>query len=155
MGFKDALSLRGKMRFAEGQTHARTTAPLARLLSLWSSVGLARSISSEIALGVSSTVVHFKRAGPRTIGPRRPAPPCVVFIDGACEEDAVSIEGVLLDARKKAQLLVSISYRTDGRRLEDKMHSEVSHRSSGVVSSACRSLDLGEGAQGAADHLFH
>jgi len=34
-GFKDALSVRGKVAFAEGQHHGKIAAPVARLLSRW------------------------------------------------------------------------------------------------------------------------
>jgi len=35
MGFKDALSVRGKLAFAEGQLFGRVAAPVTRLLSRW------------------------------------------------------------------------------------------------------------------------
>ena len=40
LGFKDALSLRGKISFAEGQHYGRIAAPAAFILSRWQTVSL-------------------------------------------------------------------------------------------------------------------
>ena len=40
--------------------------------------------------------LHLKTAGPRRIDPADRNAPCVVFVDGACEEE-VSIGGLLVD----------------------------------------------------------
>jgi len=94
MGFKEALSIRGKISFAEGQTFGRVTAPLARLLSKWAAVGARRPLDDEMELALRWGMMHLETAGPRVIEPRRFDAPCLVFIDGACE-DRVSIGGVL------------------------------------------------------------
>ena len=96
MGFRDALSLRGKFAYAEGQTFGRVLAPLARLLSAWAMVGRRRPVSEEMRQGLTFAVTHLEAAGPRQIGPRRHQPPVLVFTDGACE-DETSVGGVLFD----------------------------------------------------------
>ena len=40
LGFRDALSLRGKLAFAEGQNYGRIAAPVARMLSRWARWGV-------------------------------------------------------------------------------------------------------------------
>jgi len=95
LGFKEALSLRGKVAFAEGQTHAKVTAPLARLLSRWAAIRFPRPVSEEMRVALGQAVRHFQVAGPRVIAPISEDKPCLVFVDGACE-DTVSIGGVLL-----------------------------------------------------------
>ena len=98
LGFKDALSIRGRLSFAEGQTFCKLTAPTARLLARWSAVSFPRPITSELELHLRFAIKHLQDAGPRVIGPKRNDPPVVVFTDGACEEGAggTSIGGVLL-----------------------------------------------------------
>jgi len=96
MGFKEALSLRGKVSFAEGQTHAKLSAPLARLLANWSSIRIARPLSAELRLSMECAIAHLRRAGPRVVGPISLVPPCLIFVDGACEE-FTSFGAVLVD----------------------------------------------------------
>lgn len=94
LGFKEALSLRGKVAFSEGQTHCRLTAVVSRKLSEWSSYMGARRISEDLEYGLKFAVAHLKSAGPRVIRPKSEEPPIVVFTDGACE-DCTSIGGVV------------------------------------------------------------
>jgi len=94
LGFKDALSLRGKVAFSEGQTHCRLTAFVARRLSEWSSYMGARKIPEDLEYGLRFAVAHLKSAGPRVIRPKSEEPPIIVFTDGACE-DRTSIGGVV------------------------------------------------------------
>ena len=96
MDFKEALSLRGKVAFAEGQTFARLSAPLARLLARWAASSGLRPLTEEVRVALRSTCVHLRDAPPRVVGPSRVDPPILVFIDGACEA-TVSIGGVLID----------------------------------------------------------
>ena len=102
LGFKEALSLRGKISFAEGQTHARLTAPLARLLACWSTIRIPRPPSEELLLALSAAVQHLEDAGPRLITPVSTRAPLLVFVDGACEEHA-SIGAVLVDPEGENQ----------------------------------------------------
>ena len=53
VSFKDALSLRGKISFAEGQTHARLAAPAARLLAIWARDSIPRPLSKELAMSLA------------------------------------------------------------------------------------------------------
>ena len=97
LGFKDSLSLRGRIAFAEGTTHAKLTAPLARLLSRWASVRAPRPVSDELRVAIECAVLHLTTAGPRVINPESSRPPLLVFVDGACEQELTSIGGVLFD----------------------------------------------------------
>ena len=95
MSFRVALSLRGKVAFAEGQTFCRMTGFVAKLLSEWASSFGGRKISEELEFGLQFAVDHLKLAGPRVLSPKSELPPAVVFTDGACEDDGTSIGGVL------------------------------------------------------------
>ena len=87
MGFKEALSLRGKIAFAEGSTFCKLTGPLARLLARWSTVSFPRPITQELELQLRFAVKLSQGAGPRIIGPKRGDQPVIIFTDGACEDD--------------------------------------------------------------------
>lgn len=102
LGFKESLSLRGRIAFAEGSTHAKLTAPLARLLSGWASIRVPRPVSDELRVAMRCAIKHLSTAGPRVINPESTEPPLLVFIDGACEE-TTSIGGVLLDPRGRCE----------------------------------------------------
>ena len=95
MDFKQALSLRGKLAFAEGQTFCRLTAYVARALSEWASLPGPRMLTEEMEFGLRFAVSHLKSAGPRRIRPKSDEPPVLIFTDGACE-DSTSIGGVLI-----------------------------------------------------------
>ena len=103
LGFKEALSLRGKISFAEGYTHAKLTAPLARLLSRWSSIRVPRPVSDELRFSMAAALLHLKSSGPRRIRKVTDEDPCLVFIDGACE-DVTSVGAVLIDPRGENQM---------------------------------------------------
>ena len=94
MNFKEALSLRGKVAFSEGQTLCRLTAFVARRLSEWASYMGPRRITDELEFGLRFAVSHLKSAGPRKVRPKSDEAPAIVFTDGACE-DTTSIGGVL------------------------------------------------------------
>jgi len=96
MGFKEALSLRGKLAYAEGQTYERVAAAAVWLLSQWSAVGPARPISEEMAAALHAAVSELATGTPKRIGPKQHHKPCIVFLDGAFEASA-SIGGVLFD----------------------------------------------------------
>ena len=95
MDFKTALSIKGKMQFAEGQMFGRVAAAACRALSFWAKFGGRRKVDDVTISATRTGVAALKRAGPRHIGPRRSQPPALLFTDGACEE-ATSIGGVLI-----------------------------------------------------------
>ena len=101
MGFKDALSVRSRLGFAEGQTYGRLTAPVARMLSDWASIRCPRIASEELQLGLRFAIRHLETAGPRILGPRGTEKPILVFVDGACEAET-SVGGVLLEEGRPA-----------------------------------------------------
>ena len=103
LGFKEALSLRGRVSFAEGYTHAKLAAPLARLLSRWSSIRIPRLVSDELKFASSAALLHLKSAGPRRIRRVTDEDPCLVFLDGACEEET-SVGAVLINPRGENQI---------------------------------------------------
>ena len=94
MNFKEALSLRGKVAFSEGQTHCRLTAFVSRRLSEWASYMGPRQITEDLEFGLRFAVSHLMSAGPRKVRPKSDEAPAIVFTDGACE-DTTSIGGVL------------------------------------------------------------
>lgn len=94
LNFKEALSLRGKVAFSEGQKHCRLTAFVSRRLSEWASYMGPRKVTEDLEFGLRFAVAHLKSAGPRKIRPKSNDAPAIVFTDGACE-DMTSIGGVL------------------------------------------------------------
>ena len=70
-GFKDALSFKGRIAYAEGQTFGRVLAPVSRVLSRWESEARSRLPTEELGLALASAADHLEHAGPRRIGPRR------------------------------------------------------------------------------------
>ena len=98
VGFKDALSMRGKIAFAEGQTHARLTAPVSRMLSIWASHAVPRKATEELAWGLAFATEHLEGAGPRVVGPLRHRPRLLTNITAAqaVDREFVDIKFVLL-----------------------------------------------------------
>ena len=96
MDFKTALSIRGKVSFAEGQTHCRIMASLCRLLSRWAAVPGERWLTNEMSFALHAAVSALSSAGPRKIGPPSGRKPVLIFTDGACE-DCTSVGGMLYD----------------------------------------------------------
>jgi hypothetical protein len=95
LGFRDALSIKGKIAYAEGQLFGRVAAPLCRFLSSWSSKGVERKVSPELSFLLSSSLEALKQAKPRLVKCDDPVEPVVVFIDGACEPQGTSIGGIM------------------------------------------------------------
>ena len=83
-GFKDALSFRGRFAFAEGQTFGRVLAPVARVLSLWVSLGKPMLPTEELKLALAHGSVHPQNAGPKIVSPCNKDRPVLAFTDGAC-----------------------------------------------------------------------
>jgi hypothetical protein len=96
MNFRDALSIRGKLAFAEGQSFGRVAALTCRLLSKWVLGSVRKPISCELRASIEGTVCLLREGGPRRIGPRRREAPVIVLTDGACEEDGTTVGGVIL-----------------------------------------------------------
>ena len=96
MNFKEALSVKGKLQFAEGQLFYRVAAPACRLLAKWASDGGERPLDERMRLGLRKAIEAIFWAGPRVVEPRAHKPPVIIFTDGACEEDGTTIGGVLI-----------------------------------------------------------
>ena len=97
LDFKGALSLKGKISFAEGQLFYRIAAPLCRLLSKWASAGTELKIDRELEACMVHTMAALRTAGPRVIRSGGDKPPAVIFVDGACEPEGTTIGAVLFD----------------------------------------------------------
>ena len=94
MRFKDALSIKGKLNFAESQMFCRLSGPLSRMLSQWTADGLPHPLTKAIRTTFSWTMERLLVAGPREISPPSDVAPIVIFTDGACEEE-VSVGGIM------------------------------------------------------------
>lgn len=103
MDFKEALSLKGKLQFAEGQLFYRVTAIVCRLLSRWAATGGSRPLTLEMSTGLRSIRMYMSVAGPRSIEPISSVCPVVIFTDGACEPEGTTIGGVLLVQGEQTQ----------------------------------------------------
>jgi hypothetical protein len=95
LGFKEALSLKGKLAFSEGQLFGRVAAPLCRLLSKWASIQVERALSPELIEALAEVCLSLDRAGPKIIMPISFEPPILVFTDGACEPEGTTIGAVI------------------------------------------------------------
>ena len=93
--FKEALSLRGKIAYCEGQTFGKLSAPLARILSRLASSPGPHQLSDELLLAMDATCSHLQLAIPRTVGPSSSESPIIIFLDGACE-DITSVGAVMI-----------------------------------------------------------
>ena len=62
LNLKEALSLRGKVAFAEGQTRCKLTAFVAMMLSEWASIKGARKITEELKFGLFLAIEHLRAA---------------------------------------------------------------------------------------------
>ena len=96
MGFKEALSIKGKVQYAEGQLFGRVAAPICRLLSVWASSGSVRKVDSHTERKLLGVCYTLATAKPRVIDPRDRRKPLLLFSDGACEA-RTSIGAVLLE----------------------------------------------------------
>jgi hypothetical protein len=96
LDLKMALSIHGKVSFAEGQTHGKVMAPLCRLLSRWASSPGERWISAEMSFALQAASGVLDTAKPRKIGRPSHSKPVLVFTDGACE-NITSVGGMIFD----------------------------------------------------------
>ena len=87
LGFKGALSLRGKLTYAEGQLFFRASAPICRLLSIWAKVGTERKLSIELAEAIGTIGDTLEMSGPKVIKGNSRQRPVIIFTEGACEEE--------------------------------------------------------------------
>ena len=97
LGFKDALSIRGRVAYAEGQLFGRVAAPLCRMLSAHASVGQYGRLHPSLKQALSVVSDALAAAKPRRVGLPDGSPPIIVFTDGACETECTSIGGILID----------------------------------------------------------
>ena len=108
MGFREALSIRGKITYAEGQLFSRVAAPACRILSKWASEGNLRKLSEEMVFALKVGCEALLSAGPRVVLPVSLLPPVVVFTDGACEESGTSIGGVIFDGVNRPEVFGAV-----------------------------------------------
>ena len=103
MDFKQALSVKGKLQFAEGQLYHRVTAVVCRLLSRWAATGGRRPLTPEMREALTQVQPALLMAGPRAIVSLKDERPVVILIDGACEEEGTSIGAVMIRAGARPQ----------------------------------------------------
>ena len=98
MSYKEALSLKGKLQFAEGQLFYRVAAPVCRLLSKWTSnTGTTRPRVDEMHLALLSVSPALCTAGPRFADPTWQAEPILIFTEGAWGEHCSSIGAIMFN----------------------------------------------------------
>jgi hypothetical protein len=95
VGFKEALSIRGRLAYAEGQTFGRVLAPTSRVLSKWVQRKSTALVDEELLLALIHARDYLLSAGPRLLRPQCTDQPALIFTDGACEE-LTTIGGVLI-----------------------------------------------------------
>jgi len=98
LGFKEALSIKGKLTYAEGQLFYRVAAPACRLLSRWAQCGADKPLTLEMEAILMSVCEALSNARPKIIRPRWSCSPVIVFTDGACEDQCTSVGGVIFEA---------------------------------------------------------
>ena len=96
MGFKEALAIKGKLQFAEGQLFYRVAVTICRLLSRWASVGGIRPLTDEMRYALRAIEPALSVAGPRLIEPSSSRRPTLIWTDGACEPDGTTVGGILI-----------------------------------------------------------
>jgi hypothetical protein len=96
MGFKEALSLRGRLAYAEGQTFGKILASTTHILSQWVKRKGSFLPDPELLSALAHAKDYLASAGPRIVRPQVSDRPVIVFTDGACE-DRTTIGGVLFD----------------------------------------------------------
>jgi hypothetical protein len=95
LGFKEALSLKGKIAFSEGQLFGRVAAPLCRLLSKWASDPIERKLDDALVEALGLVTGSLCRAGPKVVMPISFEAPVLIFTDGACEPEGTTIGGAI------------------------------------------------------------
>ena len=95
MGFKEALSIKGKIAYAEGQFYGRVAAQACRMLSLWARDGDEKWLTLEMEMCLKNLMGTLWIAGPRIVKMVRNSLPIVIFTDGACEDGRTSIGGII------------------------------------------------------------
>ena len=108
MGFKDALSIRGKMAYAEGQLFSRVAAPACRVLSRWASDGAYKRVTEELLYVLAAGLHALQSGGPRVVRPSESESPVLLFTDGACEPEGTTIGGVVFDGRSPPELFGAV-----------------------------------------------
>ena len=103
MNFKEALSIKGKLQFAEGQLFYRVAATVCRLLSRWAATGGNRPLTEEMKVALRSIEPAMSVAGPRLIEPASFERPILIWTDGACELDGTTIGGVMIKDGEQPQ----------------------------------------------------
>jgi hypothetical protein len=104
MGFKQALSIKDKITYAEGQLFSKVAAPTCRVLSKWASVGFERELTDEMKFALSAGCEALMGAGTKRITRMSRDKPVLVFTDGACEADGTTIGGVMFDGDSVPEL---------------------------------------------------
>ena len=64
MGFKEALSIRGKMGDAQGHLFSRVAAPACRILSRWARDGANKKVTEELTYALAGGLHALQMAGP-------------------------------------------------------------------------------------------
>ena len=121
LSFKEALSIKGRLQFAEGQLFYRVVATVCRLLSRWASKGGWRPITDEMRAALKSIEPALGVAGPRIIEPQSLLMPVIIFTDGACEPEGTSIGGVLLVQGQRPRAFGAMLRRDAAERLTSKI----------------------------------
>ena len=94
--FKQALSIRGKVVFAQGQLFGKIAAPACRILSELAKRGGRLRLPAFASQALSDMLRSLASSPPKVLLRKVPRRPVLIFTDGACE-DVTSIGAVLVD----------------------------------------------------------
>ena len=108
LGFKEALSVRGKMGYAEGQLFSRVAAPACRILSRWAKDGRRKKVTEELLYALAAGLYALQTGGPRVVIPAKDEQPVLLFSDGACEPDGTTIGAVIFVPGLKPELFGAV-----------------------------------------------
>eukprot|EP00973_Karenia_brevis_P088579 12281465-Karenia_brevis.AAC.1 len=100
---KSLRAIQGKVIYAEGNTFSRLSAPCVHSISSWLKTGPTVAGESSLRWALADLSDKLKYAEDRVVGSRSYVPPVLVFTDGACEKDIVTVGAVLFDGDSRPE----------------------------------------------------
>ena len=88
-------AIQGKVIFAEGLSLCRVSAPFTNAVAEKVREPWDSKVDELVSWALKDLVAKLQTMRPRVIGHRSKDPPVIIYTDGACEEDVVTIGGVI------------------------------------------------------------